>query len=476
MENKKNHKYTTEEFIEKVKKVHEDKNYDYSNLEYVNAKTKVKVYCHEKDSLGNEHGFFEIKATHLISGHGCPKCCNRVSTLEDKINRLKEVHGDKYDYSEIVENFKTKSKIPIICHEKDEFGNEHGVFYQKYDSHLMGCGCPKCNKGITSNLEEFIKMANSVHNNFYSYDKFVYVNAKTKGIITCPIHGDFEQSPDVHLNRKHSCPKCKSSILEKEVIKLLTENNINYEHQCYLEELGKKSIDFKIGDSIYIECQGEQHYRPVNFQNYKENITEDSIENFNNRKLLDAEKYDVVVNKNHGTMIYYTKTKYFRQGDYDVKSDFYSDKIVCLNEIELLETINKISKENDINIQKTSNKDLIVENIKKYKEKRKTNSLGSTLYWTYDKCKEEAKKYNTKSEMRDGNQSAYKSSVKFGWIDEFYDSKKKKDKYWDDINVVLDAAKKSRNAKDMSKKFGGAYNSARKNNWLHLLEYNQFST
>ena len=35
-----------------------------------------------------------------------------------------------------------------------------------------------------------------------------YVNSKTKLIITCPIHGDFEQLAEAHL-KGQGCPKCK---------------------------------------------------------------------------------------------------------------------------------------------------------------------------------------------------------------------------------------------------------------------------
>lgn len=54
---------------------------------------------------------------------------------------------------------------------------------------------------------EFIASCNRVHNNRYTYDKFVYVNSRVKGIITCHIHGDFNQSPDSHLNGR-GCPSC----------------------------------------------------------------------------------------------------------------------------------------------------------------------------------------------------------------------------------------------------------------------------
>lgn len=56
--------------------------------------------------------------------------------------------------------------------------------------------------------KNFIRKSKKVHHNKYDYSKVDYVNARTNVIITCPIHGDFEQLPDKHLNRKHGCPSC----------------------------------------------------------------------------------------------------------------------------------------------------------------------------------------------------------------------------------------------------------------------------
>lgn len=59
-----------------------------------------------------------------------------------------------------------------------------------------------------SNINEFKLRASGVHSNLYNYNKFIYVNARTKGIIICKIHKDFLQSPDTHINKKTGCPKC----------------------------------------------------------------------------------------------------------------------------------------------------------------------------------------------------------------------------------------------------------------------------
>lgn len=57
--------------------------------------------------------------------------------------------------------------------------------------------------------EIFEQKARIVHNNKYSYDDVVYINNKTKVLITCPKHGNFLQTPNKHLLGR-GCPKCKS--------------------------------------------------------------------------------------------------------------------------------------------------------------------------------------------------------------------------------------------------------------------------
>lgn len=62
--------------------------------------------------------------------------------------------------------------------------------------------------------ENFIKKATLKFNGKFDYSKVKYVNAKTKVIIICPEHGEFQQTPDKHLQSKFGCPKC--SLLYKD--------------------------------------------------------------------------------------------------------------------------------------------------------------------------------------------------------------------------------------------------------------------
>ena len=62
----------------------------------------------------------------------------KFRTTETFIEDAKKVHGDKYDYSEVVFTTLDK-KVKIKCKRR---GN---VFYKEAHGHLRGYGCPRCN-------------------------------------------------------------------------------------------------------------------------------------------------------------------------------------------------------------------------------------------------------------------------------------------------------------------------------------------
>ena len=55
--------------------------------------------------------------------------------------------------------------------------------------------------------EEVVKRLKNIHGDRYGYSKVKYTGAKTKIIVVCPIHGDFETILDKHINGSN-CPKC----------------------------------------------------------------------------------------------------------------------------------------------------------------------------------------------------------------------------------------------------------------------------
>lgn len=129
-------KLTTEEFIEKAKKIHGDK-FDYSKTNYTGAKNLITIGC-------PVHGDVLISGdAHGNQGQGCGKCRGHSIHLGKKfsndkfIEMAKSVHGDKFDYS-LVEYVNNTTKVKIGC-------NVHGMFEQRPADHLyQTSGCPRC--------------------------------------------------------------------------------------------------------------------------------------------------------------------------------------------------------------------------------------------------------------------------------------------------------------------------------------------
>jgi len=84
---------------------------------------------------------------------------------EEFIEKAKEVHGDRYDYSKV--NYKNaKEKVIILC-------KKHGEFLQNSHNHLCGNGCPKCN---LSKLEELVNsILEKMNLSFNNYLKFKWL-------------------------------------------------------------------------------------------------------------------------------------------------------------------------------------------------------------------------------------------------------------------------------------------------------------
>lgn len=271
-------KLTTEEFVEKAKQIHGDK-YDYSESQYITSHNKINIIC-------SKHGLFSQTPNSHLSGIGCRLCGLesrtklRTHTTESFIQKAKQVHGDKYDYSK-VEYENDKIKICIIC-------SKHGEFWQTPHNHIIGYGCPGCKKENLRNLkadslEGFVQKAKQIHGDKYDYSKVEYKNNSTKICIICPKHGEFWQTPNDHLSGK-GCSKCHSSKGEEKIRRFLDDNNIEYVYnRTCLDFLKPLKPDFYLPDyNLVIEYDGEQHFRPVNiFGGAKE---------FERRKQLDESK------------------------------------------------------------------------------------------------------------------------------------------------------------------------------------------
>lgn len=89
-------------------------------------------------------------------------------------------------------------------------------------------------------------------------------------------------------------------------------------------------------------------------------------------------------------------------------------------------------------------------------------------YWdNYDNCHDEAQKYESKVSFQKGNNSAYNAARKNGWIDEFFGENTTKPRgYWDIKENCYDEAKKYKSRGEFSQKNNSAYIRALNNGWL----------
>ena len=228
-------KLTTEEFVKKAREVHGDK-YDYSKTVYKGSSERVCIICKEEG-----HGEFHQRPGDHTLGKGCPKCGekkradSRRLTTKDFIKKAKGIHEDKYDYSK-VKYKNTETKVTIVC-------PMHGEFEQLPSNHLRGKGCPKCSNNIKSTTEKFVRKAKEIHGDKYDYSKVKYKNTETKVTIICPVHGEFEQRPGMHL-RGNGCIKC-AVYFRSNNKKLTTEDFIKKAKEVHGDKYNYSKVDYK---------------------------------------------------------------------------------------------------------------------------------------------------------------------------------------------------------------------------------------
>lgn len=303
----------TERFIEEAREIHGDK-YIYDKVKYNKAREQVIITC-------PIHGDFLQTPNHHLNGNGCPKCAGKFKSNEEYIEELKRVYGDKYDYSK-VQYINAKTPISLYCKEKDAFGEEHGWFEITPDELKHGTNCKKCSGILIQTNDDFIKYSKLVHGDYYDYSKSDIKKRDKNGkvCIICPKHGEFWQLPHGHLSGK-GCSKCNESHLERDIRMLLEEKNIKYIFNKRFCEESKLRLDFYLPDyNIAIECQGIQHFKPVNFFHCGDY--------FNTQ--IDNDKIKKELCEKHGIkLLYYTDEKFKK---YDIFNSF-TDKMKLYEEI-----------------------------------------------------------------------------------------------------------------------------------------------
>lgn len=209
----------------RVKSVHGEK-YIFNKKDIRNSTDKIPLIC-------NIHGKFYISLSQLFNGQGCKPCgrlqANKKTALKksEVKKRLKEIYGDALEFGGI-ENYKNiNTKISAYCpiHEI-EVKKPISQFFEGKGCQL--CGRDRTRKALSNSHEDFLKMANDVHDGKYEYPER-YIKRQSKMRIFCPTHGEFKQRVGDHLNGA-GCPSCAYGTTKAvlEITEALDKKNINY--------------------------------------------------------------------------------------------------------------------------------------------------------------------------------------------------------------------------------------------------------
>jgi len=159
----------------------------------------------------------------------------------------------------------------------------------------------------TNWLSRFKKRSAEIHKNKYDYSKFEYTSAKTKGIIICPVHGEFLQNANSHMDGR-GCPKCgsvrKRRVSQEEFIRRsVQKHGTFYDYSL---------VDFKgYDEKVTIICPEHGKFTQLPNNHYKFGCQKCGYDSQAKIKQLDVEEFISKAHKVHNNLYDYSNTKYF---------------------------------------------------------------------------------------------------------------------------------------------------------------------
>jgi very-short-patch-repair endonuclease len=228
-----------------------------------NCHSIVKLWCGKCD-----YYWLTSITNHINSGRGCKSCSKREPwTYIRFIKSSKLVHGNKYSYELVNPDDikKSKSIINVICltckYQWSTTISNH--IYNKSN-------CRKCMQCLTHTLETLIMKIIEIHGDNFHYSLIKQEHIKTNRshvpLICNKCKKYWSPTIDNLINGKKGCPRCKISKGERACLNYLLSNNIYFEEQFKILELGMKRFDFMIeynGLKYVIEFDGVQHFKFV---------------------------------------------------------------------------------------------------------------------------------------------------------------------------------------------------------------------
>jgi len=227
--------------------------------------SRIKLWCGKCDYYWNP-----MIINHINNQTGCPSCSkNEPWTYIKFIKSVQTIHSSKYDYKLVLpEDIKwSLSIINVICLTckyqwattiKNHINNKNN--------------CPKCANHLSHTLETLVGKIIEIHRYNFDYSLIKQEHIKNNKSHVQLICNKCQKcwSPTINslIKSKTGCPRCKISKGERACLNYLLSNNIVFEEQFKLLELGMKRFDFMIehsGLKYVIEFDGVQHFKFVEY-------------------------------------------------------------------------------------------------------------------------------------------------------------------------------------------------------------------
>lgn len=219
-----------------------------------------KTYWLCRCDCGNEK---EISANSLLNGRTQSCGCYHKEAIRKKRGKghnqfckeLEEKRPSEYEVLGRYENIDTKIEVKCL---------KCGYTWKVRPQDLLdrSSTCPKCSKRVRKDTDYFKQEVYELVQDEYAVIG-EYSGANTKILMRHNKCGnEYMVTPDKFINGRR-CPKCKHSIGEDKIERLLKDNNINYFTQYRFADCVYKLplvFDFYLPSmNICIEFDGEQH-------------------------------------------------------------------------------------------------------------------------------------------------------------------------------------------------------------------------
>ena len=357
-------------------------------------------------------------------------------TTEEFIKKAKEVHGDKYDYPKV--NYTDiYAEVTIIC-------PIHGEFLQRARQHLKGRGCPTCASRNKWNYETCFETAKrfKTRNDFKKKEVGAYTRALNQGWLNDYVWLAEPATGKTRWTKERCLEEAKKYQTLKE---FQDQSNYAYTKAKKLNWLRDYTWFFDTKDK-QIEWSREACYNEALKFNSRTIFRKKCSSAFNVAKKmgwLSDYTWFSLSKKPNG---FWTREKCFEEAKkYKTRSEFQYGKGSS--------QAYRIARENGW-----------IDDYVWFEERQKPNG-----YWTYERCFEEAQKYKTRTDFQKGECGTrpYKVACANGWLDDYvwFSQDYKPAGYWT-YEKCREEAMKYEYMADFDHNSPSAYVIARKNDWI----------